>query len=157
MEYLKIPSHRASWLNILDRNHTRPQIQLLLGVGSPINQQGGPVCPAGRLESVRDFNKINVFLQNDLSSLNQNFPGKTNPSEHLSNSIVHAPCRDKLLFVFQCFHSLLQNLWPYYSGCLCCYQVTQQIEHPQTLKCNSSHRSTSRKGEGGKFHMSPIS
>lgn len=97
----KIPSHRASWLNVLDRNHTRPWIQLLLGVGSPINQQGGPVCPAGRLESVRDFSKINVFLQNDLISLNQNFPGKTNPSEHLSNTIVHTLRKNNLLFLCQ--------------------------------------------------------
>lgn len=98
----KIPSHRASWLNILGRNHTRPWIRLLLRVGSSINQQGGPVCPAGRLESVRVFRKINVFLQNDLISLYQNFPQKTNPSEHLSNSIVHALHRNNLLFVCQC-------------------------------------------------------
>jgi len=70
-------------------------------VESPINQQGGPVCPAGRLESVRDFSKINVFLQNDLISLKQNFPEKTNPSEHLSNSIVHALHRNKLLLICQ--------------------------------------------------------
>lgn len=97
----KIPNDRASWLNILDRNHTRPWIQLLLGVGSPINQQGGSVCPAGRLESVRDFSKINVFLQNYLISLKQNFPGNTNPTEHLFNSIVHALHRNNLLFVCQ--------------------------------------------------------
>lgn len=50
MEYLnEITRQRASWLNILDRNHVRPQIQLFLGVGSPVNQQGGsfPACQAG--------------------------------------------------------------------------------------------------------------
>lgn len=93
----KIPSHRARWLNVLDRNHSRPRIQLLTGVGSAINQQGGPVCPSGRLESVRNFIKINVFLQNDLILLNQNFPEKTNPSEHLSNYIVHTLHKNNLL------------------------------------------------------------
>lgn len=63
MEYLKeITRQRASWLNILDRNHVRPRIQLFLGVGSPVNQQGGTVFLPGRLEYVMDFCEIVVFL-----------------------------------------------------------------------------------------------
>lgn len=74
---------------------------MLLRVGSPVNQQGGPVCLSGRLESVRHFSEINVFPQDDFISLNLNFPGQTNPPEHLSHSIVHAFHRNNLLLVFQ--------------------------------------------------------
>lgn len=153
----KIPSHRASWLNILDRSHIRPWIQLLLGVGSPINQQEGPVCPAGGLESVRDFSKINVILQDDLISLNQYFPRKTNMPEHLSNSIVHALHRNNLLFVCQWV------LYPFADFmAIPRWVFVLLLSNPRDRrftdpKCNSSHRSTSSKGEGGKFHMSPMS
>lgn len=117
---------------------------------------GRPSLPSWQTGVCQGFSKINVFLQNDLIALNQNFPGKTNPSEHLSNSMVPGLCRNNLLFVCQWLPYLFAEFMATSRGMYWYWEI-QQTEHPGTLKCKFFHRNASSKGKGVKFRMSPMS